>query len=100
AFHGHELLESWRKVPGTKDGNLINPDELNVWINRARELTQASGRGKVGDQMIGKVLSASPQGADGAWPAEAVRDVIENVASEHLERGFEIGLYNRRGVVS
>jgi predicted Zn-dependent protease with MMP-like domain len=30
----------------------------------------------------------------------AVRDVIDNLSSEHIERGFELGVYNGRGVVS
>jgi hypothetical protein len=47
--------------------------------------------------MIGEMLSGSSHGSDGAWPNEAVRDVIEIVQSERLDRGIEIGKYNARG---
>src|ERR1700731_1816040 len=33
-----------------------------------------------------------------AWPPEPVRDIIEMCQSRDLEKGFQIGLYNRRGV--
>lgn len=99
AQHGFDLLESWRTVPGTSEKGDINVHELNEWVRRARELTQANGRGRIGDQMIGKVLSGSPNGTDGVWPAEPVRDIIENVASHDLEQGFEVGRFNSRGVV-
>lgn len=95
-----ELLLAWRTVPGTTaDGN-IDGDALKMWVRRARELLAASGRAKVGDQTIGQVLSGSPVGDDGSWPHSAVRDVIEEVASGHLEKGVETGVYNSRGFVS
>jgi hypothetical protein len=45
------------------------------------------------------VLINYPKGADGAWPHEAVRELLEEVAGEHLERGISVGIFNRRGVV-
>jgi len=44
--------------------------------------------------------SCSPHDDDGAWPHPAVRDVIENAESTELERAFELGVYNGRGVVT
>jgi hypothetical protein len=95
----HELLESWRTVPGTTDDGTVDGDILRSWVRRAREVTAASGRAVVAEHMIGQVLSGSPRGSDGSWPHPAVRDVIEECASIELERGIEIGLYNSRGVV-
>ena len=48
---------------------------------------------------MGKVLSASPEDRDGTWPCEPVRNVIEDLASDELEDGFSLGVYNNRGVV-
>ncbi len=100
ARHGYELLDSWRSVPGTADDGTISADTLRDWVQRARAVIAASGREAIGDEKIGRVLSGSPTGLDGAWPHPAVRDVIENVSSTALERGFEVGLYNSRGVVT
>jgi hypothetical protein len=40
-----------------------------------------------------------PEGADHVWPHEAVRKVTDSIAIEELERGIELGVYNRRGWV-
>lgn len=100
ARHGFDLLDSWRTVPGSREDGTIDADALKDWVRRAREAAQTSGRGAAGDRVIGRILSYSPAGLDGAWPHEAVRGVIEDVASKELEREFENGVYNRRGVVT
>lgn len=46
------------------------------------------------------MLSGSPPGADGAWPAEPVREVVERLKSDDLESGLHMGRFNQRGVVS
>ena len=99
ARHGSDLLDSWRTVPGLREDGTVDGDALKDWVRRARKSTASSGRGTIGDQMIGQILSYSPTGTDGAWPHEAVRDVIEDVASTELEQGFEIAVRNNRGVV-
>jgi hypothetical protein len=48
--------------------------------------------------MIGQALSGSPVVGDTVWPHEAVRDVIEEVASDDPENGFMVGLLNSRGI--
>jgi hypothetical protein len=58
---------------------------------------QLCGRRVVGEQHIGQMLSHSPIGTDGYWPHEAVRRVVEEVSSEQLERGLEMGAFNNRG---
>jgi hypothetical protein len=93
------LLESWRTVPGTSAAG-IDAGILTAWVHDARRALAASGRAGIGDERIGHVLSGSPLGPDGAWPHPAVRDVIENVASDDLDRGITVGVHNGRGIVS
>ncbi len=100
ARHAYELLDTFRVVPGTADDRSIDGDALRAWVWRARETMAASGRAAIGDHKIGEALSGSLAGPDGAWPHPAVRDVIEEMASTEIERGFEIAAYNSRGVVS
>ncbi len=96
---GYDLLESWRTPPGSTEDGYVNAQELREWFDHARCLVAESGRGRIGDEVIGRVLSGSPKGQDGAWPVEAIRDVIENIASKDLEHGFEVGTLNSRDVV-
>jgi hypothetical protein len=94
-----ELLHSWRLPPGLGEDGTVNPGQLRTWVTRARELAGACGRGRIGDQYIAQVLINYPKGIDGAWPHEAVRDLLERVASEDFEVGISVGIANSRGVV-
>lgn len=96
---GHELLRSWRSLPGSSGDGTIDTGELRAWVQQARRLLYETGRGRVGDEMIGHMLSGSPPGPDGIWPHPAVREIIEGVSSEHLEDGIVFGVLNSRGVV-
>jgi len=98
ATHGYGLLESWRSLPGTADDGALDATALGQWVTKAREILCSDGRLAIGDQRIGHVLSGSPSGDDGAWPHPAVRDIIEETASDDLEQGFVIGLLNSEGI--
>jgi transcriptional regulator with XRE-family HTH domain len=100
AERGYELLDSWRRVPGMRDDGRLDLPELQRWITQARTCCKESGRSAIGDQRIGHILRYSPEDADGLWPAEAIREVIESIASRELERGLEIEIYNSRGVTT
>ena len=100
ARSAYELLETWKSVPGLREDGSVDADALRAWVDGAREAARAAGRGVIADQRIGQALASSPEGSDGAWPDVAVRDLIDDLGSEHIERGFELGVYNGRGVVS
>lgn len=100
ARSAYELLETWQSTPGLREDGSVDPDALRAWVDGAREAARASGRGTIADQRIGQALASSPEGSDGAWPDLAVRNVIDDLGSEHIERGFELDVYNGRGVVS
>ncbi len=94
AFH---LLEGWDAIPGMREDGTIDGAALESWIKTARVLAKDVGRLAVADLHIGKVLATSPKGADGHWPADAVRDAIDLFRSKDLESGVALGVYNRRG---
>jgi hypothetical protein len=100
AQQGFQLLRSWRRLPGILPDGDINASDLAAWIKSAREATAALGRTDEADRLIGEVLGGSPGGTDGAWPHEAVREVIESVKSPDLEAGLEGERINSRGVVT
>jgi hypothetical protein len=99
AHHAHDLLDSWRVLPGS-DGHHVDAAALTDWMRQAREAMAATGRGPIGDELIGQLLSGAPAGEGGAWPHPAVCGVIESAASADLERGVEVGVYNGRGMVT
>jgi hypothetical protein len=42
-------------------------------------------------------LSSAPVGADGVWPCEPVRNVLEDIASREIGIGLVVAVYNARG---
>ncbi|ARP67166.1 helix-turn-helix transcriptional regulator [Mesorhizobium sp. B2-5-9] len=98
ATQAYRLLEEWDRLPGTKDDGTIDNVALEGWIKEARSLAKTAGREDIADSRIGNVLAASPFGADGNWPAEAVRDAIDLFRSKPMINGFLTGKMNRRGV--
>ncbi len=91
------LLENAKCIPGTREGGAIDVDELTRWISEVRRLCEQHARRVIGDHAIGKLLSACAAGADGIWPCEPVRQVLEDIASKEMASGMSIGLYNSRG---
>lgn len=100
ANQSYRLLKLWNRIPGTRDDGTIDGEVLEAWIKKARSLAKAAGREDIADRWIGNILSASPIGADGNWPAEGVRDVLDLFRSKSMIEGFQIGKSNRRGVTT
>ncbi len=96
----YQLLETWDRLPGTRDDGTVDGEVLEAWIKDARSLAKAAEREGIADSQIGNMLSASPVGADGNWPAQAVRDVLDLFRSKPMIEGFWIGKRNRRGVTT
>ena len=67
-------------------------------LNEVRRIGAETERASITDNYIGKVLAHAPPDPDGAWPHRAVRDEIERLASEEIERAIQIERYNMRGV--
>ncbi len=97
---GFNLLQSWIQPPGVNEDGSVDPEKLRSWVSRARELAHANGRGDIADHHIGQVLAHYPNGTDGVWPHEALRDLIEDLGSETIEKGIIIGIYGSRGVIN
>lgn len=99
ASNAYRLLKSLNRLPG-QSGEEVNAQALLNWCQEVRRLGVESDREAITDQMIGQVLAHAPVShEDGAWPHEAVRNVIEILASEEIERGIQIERFNMRGVV-
>ena len=87
-------------VPGRTVDGVVDYEALTAWVNAARRLCAERGRGGIGDDLIGQLLSRAPVGDDGIWPCEPVRELLEQVATPDMGNGFTVGTHNRRGVTS
>ena len=98
SLHARELLDGWRTVPGTAGEGTIDVGKLDAWVSEARLTATARNRAQAADRRIGRVMAFSPVGADGAWPHEAVRAVLERIQSDNVDAGFRSQVINSRGV--
>jgi hypothetical protein len=100
AHQAFRLLSEWNRLPSQRDDGSIDVEAMKAWIKEARERAHDIGRDDAADNYIGKILSASPVGVDGAWPAEPVRDILDLYRNRTMLEGFRIGKSNRRGVTT
>jgi hypothetical protein len=96
----YQLLDSWRQPPGVDSMGGVDAAVLRTWVIEARDLVNQADRADIGDQRIGHILRYVPKGDDGRWPAEPVRDLLEEIGAEHIEIGMAVELRNSRGVTS
>ena len=94
------LLHEISCVPGADDNGGVDAHALSQWVTEVRRLCRKNGRATIGDQQIGQFLSKAPSEKDGLWPCRSVCEVLETIASQEIAAGFEMGVYNARGVVS
>jgi hypothetical protein len=99
ATQAYRLLHSWQRVPGSDSDGAVDEDKLLAWVRTAQELSDREARREMCDLKIGGVLAWAPkETSDGTWPCIPVRDVIEEVGSDAMMDGFEVGIFNSRGV--
>lgn len=99
AKKGYRLLEALERIPGQDETTEESAREkLTAWVATVRKLCAELDRAEIADICLGKLLANAPEGRDGVWPSEAVRDVMEDLQSEEISRGAHTGIYNARGV--
>ncbi|MGV2129805.1 HigA family addiction module antitoxin [Agrobacterium vitis] len=98
AMRGYRLLEGIERIPGHDKKGELRKENLAKWVSEVRKLAAELDRLAVCDICLGKLFSSAPPDADGNWPCEPVRDVMEELQSEEISRGAHTGLYNARGV--
>ena len=97
ASAAYRLLGQIQYIPGTDQDGKIDAEALLTWVIEARRLCTEHGRGEIGDQKIGELLSKALPEEDGKRPCLPVCKVMEQIASQHIGIGFGIGVRNARG---
>ena len=92
-----QIISGNGEVPGRLSDGTVDCEVLATWVNEARRLCADRGRGEIGDNYIGNLLAKAPTGADGIWPCEPVRDLLEIIGSPDIGEGLETGKISLRG---
>jgi hypothetical protein len=96
----HEVLDSWYLIPGVKDDGTLDEKELSDWVEAARKQCIETKHVIGCDLQIGFMLAHAPSDPDGTWPHIGVRNLIERLNNETIDRHIQNEIYNSRGVVS
>ena len=100
ASAAYNLFDRISHIPGTGTEGEIHTEALCAWVVEVRRLCTEYGRAELGDQYIGQLLSRAPAGKEDVWPHPSICEAMERIASPQISRGFNIGVYNRRGVTT
>jgi len=100
ATQAWRILHEWKPFAGTAPQAMLSSEQLAAIVERVRKLAAERRHSGIVDDHLGKALASAPAGADGIWPHESVREVLERYTSEALADGFLSGKRNLRGTTS
>lgn len=83
-------------TPYVDENNDIDENSLNNYIDRLRELGRQYNRLEHVDRIIGELLANYPETS--LYPPDAICRIIERINSRSLNQGFNMRIFNKRGV--
>jgi hypothetical protein len=95
----YSVLSNFRRLPGHTE-NEVDAEKLSLWVDEARRLGEKSGHSVITDVYVGHLFAHAPVDEDGGWPHRVVRDEIERLGSDDLQRGIYTERRNMRGVTT
>lgn len=95
------ILYEWTlPIPGMVGTDHPEAEAVQAWVSAARLALAELHRSHAGAEGIGRALSGPVFDADGTWPCEAVRAVLQHENDARIEAGLFTGRMNSRGVTS
>ncbi|MFJ5989338.1 hypothetical protein [Lentzea sp. NPDC092896] len=100
ASRAYQVLYAWRRCPGIGSTGTVESELLRTWVNGVRDRLSEAARLESGDSHIGQILAYAPPDQDGLFPPRVVRDLLEELQSDAIDSGLEMGIFNKRGFTS
>jgi hypothetical protein len=98
AERADDFLGSLSLCPGVDSDNQLDVTTLRDWVLAARLELGAVDRRKAGDRRIGAILANAPRSEGEAQVHEAVRNLLEELASDDVDRGLANAIHSRQGI--
>ena len=95
-----QVLDHCRRQPGSRSDGSIDADVFVRFVDEARQLCREADRLAACEETLGRIMAYAPADADGVWPVEPARNVLDRSELEHMRRGFLVGTINKRGMSS
>lgn len=93
------LVHQSMRLPGMADDGL-DADVFRRWIDAVLPLLSEAKLSRGGRLALGEMFVRGPAAQDNVWPAPAISDVVEEIASDELDLELRVAIYNSRGVTS
>lgn len=100
ASNAWSILHACKRQPGTMEDGTITEESARTFVEQVRQLANEKDRIEVCDIQLGEIMARGGDGADGIFPSEPHRNLIEHIGSAELLQGFRTGCFNKRGVTS
>lgn len=91
-----DIIESFTAIPGC-NGELISEEVFRSWVNAAQTYADAINYNRAFSICLGRLLSYAPNGDDGVFPHEIVRNYFEENQNSVVVDHFVLGKLNQRG---
>ncbi len=98
AKNAYRLLSKWRIPPGLREDGSYDGSAFRAWLEIVKKECTETGHLEVAMEIVGHVLIHVPADPDGLCIHSSAAEVLNGRDAEHLRRGFQIALYNSRGV--
>lgn len=91
-----DFLDSLHLCPGVGPGDKFDTSALRNWVSAARSKLGEIDRRKAGDRRIGAVLANAPHPEAEPRIHEGVRDLLEELECDDIERGLANAIHNQQ----
>jgi len=98
AEQAYGLLHNWRTPPGTNREDQMDEAAFAKWLTEVERLCRETGHWSIGQQRVGHTLVYAPAGLDAMLALPVVARALDAADHDHIRRGFQVELFNRRGV--
>lgn len=92
----YEILHRYKEIPGCNSRE-CSQKTFRCWISTGFDYAKQIGLLRPFEDCLGNLLSYAPNGSDGIYPHELVREYFETGVSQIVVNGFVVGRYNQRG---
>ena len=98
AQNAWHLLRDWKTLPGKQVDGSFSADKFNKWLKNVKTKCEQSGHLNVALITIGEVMINYIPDPEGLWIHRALAQALDAEDAEKMRHGFEIGIFNSRGV--
>jgi hypothetical protein len=98
AQNAWSLLNDWRTLPGKQVDGSFSAENFNEWLKNVKTKCEQSGHLDVALITIGQMLIHYIPDPSGLWIHKALAQALDAEDAEKIRHGFEIGIFNSRGV--